>query len=154
MCTTADSMFFRDNSARRRPHSVSSPCLGKFPLPASRQVFIWVIFHAFPRFAFPFPFSPKRLPTPFLRRVPALPRSPDFGTTYPEAGSLRCSPCRETPFGWSFCFQGVAHRWTKISLHLNDRLSHISIRSEIIPKNSLFPRSQNFGRIKPMERQT
>ena len=47
---------------------------------------------------FPLPFSPKRLPAPFLRRVPALARSPDFGTFCPEAGSLRCFPCRDIPF--------------------------------------------------------
>ena len=35
-----------------------------------RQVFIGVISHAFPPFCFPLPFSPKRFPTPFLRRVP------------------------------------------------------------------------------------
>ena len=29
--------FCRDNSARRRPHSVSNPCPGKSPLPVSRQ---------------------------------------------------------------------------------------------------------------------
>src|SRR5699024_5310059 len=35
-----------------------------------RQVFIGVISHAFPPFCFPLPFSPKRFPAPFLRRVP------------------------------------------------------------------------------------
>ena len=44
------------------------------------------------------PFSPKRLPAPFLRRVQALARSPDFGTSCTEAGSLRCFPCRGIPF--------------------------------------------------------
>ena len=56
---------------------------------------------------FPLPFSPKRLPAPFLRRVPALARSPqlrdklsrsDLWTKCPEVGSLRCFPCRGIPF--------------------------------------------------------
>ena len=47
---------------------------------------------------FPLPFSPKKLPAPFLRRVPALARSPDFGTFCPEVGSLRYFPCRGIPF--------------------------------------------------------
>ena len=63
-----------------------------------RQSFIWVLSHVFPPFCFPLPFSPKRLPTPFLRRVPALARSPDIGTFCPEVGSLRCFPCRGIPF--------------------------------------------------------
>lgn len=53
------------------------------------------------------PFAPKRLPAPFLRRVPALARSPqlrdklsrsDLWTKCPEIGSLRCFPCRGIPF--------------------------------------------------------
>ena len=56
---------------------------------------------------FPLPFSPKKLPAPFLRRVPALARSPqirdklsrsDLWTKCPEVGSLRCFPCRGIPF--------------------------------------------------------
>ena len=35
----------------------------------------------------------------------------------------------------------------KISLHLNDRPSRISIKSEIRPENCLFPRSRNCGKI-------
>ena len=50
---------------------------------------------------------PKRLPAPFLRRVPALARSPqlrdklsrsDLWTKCPEIGFLRCFPCRGIPF--------------------------------------------------------
>ena len=50
---------------------------------------------------------PKRFPAPFLRRVPALARSPqlrdnlsrsDLWTKCPEVGSLRCFPCRGIPF--------------------------------------------------------
>ena len=61
----------------------------------------------FPPFCFPLPFSPKGLPAPFLRRVPALARSPqlrdklsrsDLWTKCPEVGSLRCFPCRGIPF--------------------------------------------------------
>ena len=72
-----------------------------------RQSFIWVLSHVFPPFCFPLPFSPKRLPAPFLRRVPALARSPqlrdklsrsDLWTKCPEVGSLRCFPCRGIPF--------------------------------------------------------
>ena len=57
-----------------------------------RQVFIGVISHAFPPFCFPLPFSPKRLPAPFLRRVPALARSPYFGTFCPEVRLLAVLP--------------------------------------------------------------
>ena len=72
-----------------------------------RQVFIGVISHAFPPFCFPLPFSPKRFPAPFLRRIPALARSPqlrdnlsrsDLWTKCPEAGSLQCFPSRGIPF--------------------------------------------------------
>ena len=50
---------------------------------------------------------PKRFPAPFLRRVPALARSPqlrdnlsrsDLWTKCPEAGSLQCFPSRGIPF--------------------------------------------------------
>ena len=57
-----------------------------------RQSFIWVLSHVFPPFCFPLPFSPKRLPAPFLRRVPALARSPDFGTFCPEVARCGASP--------------------------------------------------------------
>ena len=72
-----------------------------------RQSFIWVLSHVFPPFCFPLPLSPKRLPAPFLRRVPALARSPQLLDTCPEvtsgqsvqkSGSLRCFPCRGIPF--------------------------------------------------------
>ena len=72
-----------------------------------RQSFIWVLSHVFPPFCFPLPLSPKRLPAPFLRRVPALARSPqlrdklsrsDLWTKCPEIGFLRCFPCRGIPF--------------------------------------------------------
>ena len=84
-----------------------------------RQSFIWVLSHVFPPFCFPLPFSLKRLPTPFLRRVPALARSPDFGTFCPEVTSgqsvQKLAPCGASPagvfiFGRSFIFQGAAHR--------------------------------------------
>ena len=56
----------------RRCHAVKGTVRPAFQ---RRQVFIGVISHAFPPF-FALPFSPKRLPAPFLRRVPALARSP------------------------------------------------------------------------------
>ena len=59
---------------------------------------------------FPLPFSPKRLPAPFLRRVPALARSPDFGTFCPEVARCGASPAGVFLFGWSFIFQGAVHR--------------------------------------------
>ena len=59
---------------------------------------------------FPLPFSPKRLPAPFLRRVPALARSPDFGTFCPEVARCGASPAWVFLFGRSFIFQGAAHR--------------------------------------------
>ncbi len=76
-----------------------------------RQVFIGVISHAFPPFFFPSPFSPKRLPAPFLRRVPALARSPQLR----DILSRSPAPCGASPagiflFGRSFCFQGAVHR--------------------------------------------
>ena len=88
----------------RRCHAVKRTVRPAFQW---RQVFIGVISHAFPPFCFPLPFSPKRLPAPFLRRVPALARSPqirdklsrsDLWTKCPEVGSLRCFPCRGIPF--------------------------------------------------------
>ena len=77
------------------------------PALQGRQSFIWILSHVFPPFCFPLPLSPKRLPAPFLRRVPALARSPqlrdklsrsDLWTKCPEVGSLRCFPCRGIPF--------------------------------------------------------
>ena len=59
---------------------------------------------------FPLPFFPKRLPASFLRRVPALARSPDFGTFCPEVACCGASPAGVFLFGRSFCFQGAAHR--------------------------------------------
>ncbi len=64
-------------------------------------------FSCSPSICFLLPFSPKRLPAPFLRRVPALARSPqlldtlsrsDLWTKCPEVGSLRCFPGRGMPF--------------------------------------------------------
>ncbi len=67
----------------------------------------------------PLPFSPKRLPAPFLRRVPALARSHSFGTSCPEVTSgqsvQKLASCGASPagvflFGRLFIFQGAAHR--------------------------------------------
>ena len=63
-----------------------------------RQSFIWVLSHVFPPFCFPLPLSPKRLPAPFLRRVPALARSPQLRDILSRSGSLRCFPYRGIPF--------------------------------------------------------
>ena len=59
------------------------------------------------------PFAPKRLPAPFLRRVPALARSPQLLDTCPEVTSgqsvqksvsLRCFPCLlYTSDGYKWC---------------------------------------------------
>ena len=50
----------------RRCHAVKGTVRPAFQ---RRQVFIGVISHAFPPFCFPLPFSPKKFPAPFLRRV-------------------------------------------------------------------------------------
>ena len=76
-----------------------------------RQVFIGFFSHAFPPFCFPLPFSPKRFPAPFLRRIPALARSPQLR----DILSRSPAPCDASPagvflFGRSFCFQGAVHR--------------------------------------------
>ncbi len=72
-----------------------------------RQVVCMGSLSCVPSVCFPLPFSPKRLPAPFLRRVPALARSPelrdnlsrsDLWTKCPEVGSLRCFPCLGIPF--------------------------------------------------------
>ena len=73
----------------RRCHAVKGTVRPAFQW---RQVFIGVISHAFPPFCFPLPFSPKRFPAPFLRRVPALARSPYFGTFCPEVRLLAVLP--------------------------------------------------------------
>ena len=44
------------------------------------------------------------------RRVPALARSPDFGTFCPEVARCGASPAWVFLFGRSFIFQGAAHR--------------------------------------------
>ena len=92
----------------RRRHAVKGTVRPAFQ---RRQIFVGVIFHAFPPFCFPLPFFPKRLPTPFLRRVPALARSPQLR----DILSRSPVPCGASPagvflFGRSFCFQGAVHR--------------------------------------------
>ena len=92
----------------RRCHAVKGTVRPAFQ---RRQVFIGVISHAFPPSCFPLPFSPKRLPTPFLRRVPALARSPQLR----DILSRSPAPCGASPagvflFARSFCFQGAVHR--------------------------------------------
>ena len=81
----------------RRGHAVKGTVRPAFQ---RRQVFTGVISHAFPPF-FALPFSPKRLPAPFLRRVPALARSPllrdnlsrsDLWTLCPEVRLLAVLP--------------------------------------------------------------
>ncbi len=87
----------------RRCHAVKGTVRPAFQ---RRQVFIGVISHAFPPF-FAFAVPPKRFPAPFLRRVPALARSPQLRDICPEvtsgqsvqkSGSLRCFPSRGIPF--------------------------------------------------------
>ena len=92
----------------RRCHAVKGTVRPAFQ---RRQVFIGVISHAFPPFCFPLPFSPKRFPAPFLRRIPALARSPQLR----DILSRSPAPCGASPagvslFGRSFCFQGAVHR--------------------------------------------
>ena len=92
----------------RRCHAVKGTVRPAFQW---RQVFIGVISHAFPPFFFPLPFSPKRLPASFLRRVPALARSPQLR----DILSRSPTPCGASPagvflFGRSFGFQGAVHR--------------------------------------------
>lgn len=92
----------------RRCHAVKGTVRPAFQ---RRQVFIGVISHAFPPFCFPLPFSPKRFPAPFLRRIPALARSPQLR----DILSRSPTPCGASPagvslFGRSFCFQGAVHR--------------------------------------------
>jgi len=92
----------------RRCHAVKGTVRPAFQ---RRQVFIGVISHAFPPFFFPLPFSPKRLPAPFLRRIPALARSPQLR----DILSRSPAPCGASPagvflFGRSFGFQGAVHR--------------------------------------------
>ena len=64
------------------------------------------------------PFSPKRFPAPFLRRVPALARSPQLRDILSRS-PVPCGapPAGVFPFGRSFCFQGAVHRGTTLGLH-------------------------------------
>ncbi len=98
----------RQGQCSSRPHSSSTPGVsgrspvssvpvscGKGNRPAcvpGRQSFIWVLSHAFPPFCFPLPFSPKRFPAPFLRRVPALARSPQLRDILSEVRLLAVLP--------------------------------------------------------------
>ena len=73
----------------RRCHAVKGTVRPAFQ---RRQVFIGVISHAFPPSCFPLPFFPKRLPTPFLRRIPALARSPQLRDILSEVRLLAVLP--------------------------------------------------------------
>ena len=68
-----------------------------WPVFQQRQVLIKTFFHAVPPFSFCLPFSPKRLPAPFLRRVPALVRSPAL-VTVSKSGVTAHFPSRGIPF--------------------------------------------------------
>lgn len=76
----------------RRGHAVKGTVRPAFQ---RRQVFIGVISHAFPPFCFPLPFSPKRFPAPFLRRVLYTFCSP-VGTANLSA-QLQDFPCQLLP---------------------------------------------------------
>ena len=85
--------------------SIAYPC-SVLVKPCKSRTFQPLTVHTRP----PLPFSPKRLPAPFLRRVPVLARSPDFGTFCPEVARCGASPAGVFLFGWSFIFQGAVHR--------------------------------------------
>ncbi len=73
----ANQGFSRLNCPLRRGHAVGGAIRLVFQ---RRQMLIGSFFHAVPPFFFLLPFSPKRFPAPFLRRVPALVRSPALVT--------------------------------------------------------------------------
>ena len=117
----------RQKQCSCRPHSNSTPdVLSWTPVSSARchvvkgtvrstfrwrQVFIGAISHTFPPFCFPLPFSLKRLPAPFLRRISALacsPQSQDILSRSPAP--CGASPAGVSLFGRSFCFQGAVHR--------------------------------------------
>ena len=91
----------------RRGHAVKGTVRSAFQ---RRQAFVWIFYHASLHFSL-LPFFPKRLPAPFLRRVPALARSPQLR----DILSRSPAPCGASLagvflFGRSFCFQGAVHR--------------------------------------------
>ena len=75
-----------------------------------RQMFIWVISHAFPPLVFSFAVLPERLPAPSLRRSSRRWHAPQLLDTLSRSRLLACFPRRGIPFGRSFSFQGAAHR--------------------------------------------
>ena len=142
----------------RRCHAVKGTVRPAFQW---RQVFIGVISHAFPPFCFPLPFSPKRFPAPFLRRVPELARSPqlrdnlsrsDLWTKCPEAGSLQCFPSRGIPFRTVILFSrcGSSMNYPK-STPKRPPAQYIRKVGNRLEKQP-FPRSRNCDRMEETER--
>ena len=78
----------------RRGHAVGEAVR---PVFQRWQMLIGSFFHALPPLFFLLPFSPKRLPAPFLRRVPALVRSPSL-VTVSRSGVTAHFPSRGIPF--------------------------------------------------------
>ena len=78
----------------RRGHAVGGTVR---PVFQRRQMLIGSFFHALPPLFFLLPFSPKRLPTPFLRRAPALVRSPAL-VTVSRSEVMAHFPSRGIPF--------------------------------------------------------
>ena len=103
------------------------------------------------------PFSPKRLPAPFLRRVPALARSPqlrdklsrsDLWTKCPEVRLLAVLPLP----GYSFSDGHSVFKVLSID-ELSQVYTFLTVCAvypkgrKLARKNSLFPRSRNCGKM-------
>ena len=110
-----------------------------------RQSFICVLSHVFPPFFLSR--SPRKGFLPHSCGVFQRWHAPRTSGHFVPKWLVQCFPCRGIPFRTVIHFSRCSSSMNYPKSTPKDRPPRISIRSEISPENSLFPRSWNCGRI-------